>query len=85
MTALPQLTPLEKAQSAVEDNSYFDVVGNILRGSATSDWHKRGAVRLLLCDEAVYPENILKLAFRMAVAINVDRQGCLPGPARTFE
>ena len=47
------------------------------RGAA-SDWHECGAVRLLPCNKAIYPKNVLKWALHMAVAINMDRQRCLP-------
>ena len=35
-------------------------------------------MRLLPCDEAIYPKNVLKSPHRVAVAIDMDRQRCLP-------
>ena len=78
MSAVPHLPHLRKPSAPSNTTPISTLPTTSSEGEPASDRHKRRAVRLLPCDEAIYPKNVLKFAFRMAVAIDVDRQGCLP-------
>lgn len=54
---------------AVEHNSHLDVFDDLIGRKFGPDCNKGGSVGLLLCDEPVYPENVLEVAFGMVLAI----------------